>query len=183
MALQINQEIETINKGIVTSPYVRIESYRIDKFVGLFTATVAFYSNAIEASQNQFVYQEDILDPIERDPQPGPISPSIVYNGSQIEYPVISVFSLTVPESVTEDVYEDQTSTRTITYNDFDENGNVVEKTREETVTERVKTGTQTVTKNKIDLSVIGNDPYAWAYGKLKVTLGAVFGSGNIIDC
>ena len=34
MALQINQEIETINKGIVTNPYLRIESYRIDKVLG-----------------------------------------------------------------------------------------------------------------------------------------------------
>ena len=36
MALQINQEIETINKGIVTSPYLRIEAYRIDKILGYF---------------------------------------------------------------------------------------------------------------------------------------------------
>jgi len=183
MALQINQEIETINKGIVSSPYVRIESYRIDKFVGVFTAIIAFYSDAIEASQNQFIYVEDILDPSERVPQPGPISPDIVYNGLQIQYPVVSEFPLTVPESVTEDVYENQTSTRTITYNDFDENGNVVERTREETVTERVKTGTTTVTKNRIDISIVGSDPYSWAYTKLKARLGSVFGEGNIIDC
>ena len=183
MALQINQEIETINKGIVTSPYVRIESYRIDKFVGVFTAIVAFYTDAIEASQNKFVYTEDILDPLERAPQPGPISPNIVYNGNQIEYPVVAEFPLTVEESVTEDVYEDQTSTRTITYNDFDENGNVVEKTREETVTQRVKTGTRTVTKNRIDISIVGSDPYSWAYAKLKIRLGSVFGESNIIDC
>ena len=183
MALQINQEIETLNKGIITNPYVRIEAYRIDKMLGFLIAVVAMYTNKAEADSNSFVYSEDFLDPLTRPSQSGPISPQIIFNDQSIEYPVVNEFPLTVPEEVTEDIYETQEITNTITYNDFDENGDIVEKTREEITTQRVKTGTRTVTKSKIDISVIGNDPYGWSYVKLKTALEEIFGAGNVIDC
>jgi hypothetical protein len=183
MALQINQEIETTNKGIVTNPYLRIETYRIDKMTGFFVATVAMYIDSNDALNNSFVYQEEFVDPLYRKPQTGPISPSLIFNGQNVNYPVVNEFPLTVDESVTEDVYTDETKTRTITYNDFDENGDIIEKTREETYTEKVKTGTRTVNKSRIDITVIGNDPFAWAYGKLKTVYEDIFGQGNVIDC
>lgn len=183
MALRINQEIETLNKGIVTNPYLRIESYRIDKMTGYFSAVVALYVDEADAHSNSFDYQEEMVEPLYRKPQTGPITPDIIYNGQNITYPVGNEFPLTVTESVIEDLYEDQTKTRTVTYFDFDEEGNIVEKTREETYTERVKTGTQTVEKSKIDITIIGNDPYAWAYAKVKAVYEGIFGAGNVIDC
>ena len=183
MALQINQEIETLNKGTVTNPYIRIESYRIDKMLGVLIAVAAMYATKEEATSNSFVYTEDFLDPLNRASQSGPISPSIIFNDQSLEYPVVNEFILGVPEEITADTYEDVENTRTITYNDFDEDGNVVEKTREETYTERVKTGTSTVTKSRIDISVIEGDPYGWAYVKLKIALEEIFGVGNVIDC
>jgi hypothetical protein len=183
MALQINQEIETLNKGTVINPYIRIEAYRIDKMLGVLIAVAAMYQTKEEASSNSFVYSEDFLDPLNRQAQSGPISPSIIFNDQSIEYPVVNEFPLTVPEEITQDVYQKVEGTRTVTYNDFDEDGNIIEKTREETYSERVKTGTETVTKSKIDISVIGEDPYGWAYGKLKIALEGIFGAGNVIDC
>lgn len=183
MALQINQEIETLNKGIITNPYVRIEAYRIDKMLGVLIAVVAMYTNKAEAASNSFVYSEDFLDPLTRAPQPGPISPDIIFNDQPIQYPVVNEFPLITPEEITQDVYETIDMVRTITYNDFDENGDIVERTREEAYTENVKTGTETIIKSKIDISVIGNDPYGWAYGKLKIALEEIFGAGNVIDC
>jgi hypothetical protein len=183
MALQINQEIETINKGIVTNPYLRIESYRIDKILGHFIVSTAMYRDKADADTNKFVYLEDYAQPMNRASQTGPIATMITYNDNSFEYPVVIEFPLSVPENVIEDVYEDQEVTRTITYNDFDENGDIVEKTRTETTVEKVKTGTQEVIKSKIDLSVIGNDPYGWAYSKLKTHYEGIFGAGNVIDC
>ncbi len=183
MALQINQEIETVNRGTVINPYIRIESYRIDKMVGVLIAVAAMYATKDEANSNSFVYTEDFLDPLNRPSQSGPISPSIIFNDQPLEYPVINEFPLTISQDITKDKYETVEKTRTIKYNDFDEDGNVIEKTREEKYTERVKTGTETVTKSRIDISVVGNDPYGWAYGKLKVALEGIFGVGNVIDC
>ena len=183
MALQINQEIETINKGIVTNPYLRIEAYRIDKVLGYFLVTTAMFKDKADADSNKFVYHEDYAQPIDRVAQTGPIATMITYNDDSFEYPVVIEFPLGTSEVVTEDIYEDQDVTRTITYNDFDENGDIVEKTRTETTTERVKTGTHEVTKSRIDISVIGSDPYGWAYAKLKTHYEAIFGTGNVIDC
>lgn len=183
MALQINQEIETINKGIVTNPYLRIESYRIDKVLGYFTVSVAMYRDKADADTNKFVYHEDYAQPIGRASQTGPIATMITHNDNSFEYPVIIEFPLGVPENVIEDIYEDQEVTRTITYNDFDENGDIVEKTRTETTIEKVKTGTHEVTKSRIDLSIIGTDPYSWAYLGVKTHYEGIFGAGNVIDC
>jgi hypothetical protein len=183
MALQINQEIETINKGIVTSPYLRIESYRIDKVLGYLLISCAMFRDKNDADANKFVYHEDFAQPSGRASQTGPIATLITYNDNSFEYPVIIEFPLGTDEVVTEDILEDQEVTRTITYNDFDENGDIVEKTRTETTIEKVRTGTHDVTKSRIDLSVIGSDPYGWAYSKLKTHYEEIFGAGNVIDC
>ena len=54
---------------------------------------------------------------------------------------------------------------------------------RLETTIEKVKTGTHEVTKSKMDISVIGADPYGWAYAKLKTHYEGIFGASNVIDC
>lgn len=183
MALQINREIETLNKGIVPTPYLRIESYRIDKILGYMIVQVALFSSKADADTNKFIYSEDITEPLGRTGQTGPIAVSIGYNDESISYPVLLEFPLTVTEEVSEDIYETQEITNTITYSDFDENGDIVEKTREETTTHRVKTGTRTITKSRIDLSVIDGDPYGWAYTKTKIAYEQIFGVGNLTDC
>ena len=182
MALQINQEIETSNKGIVTAPYLRIESYRIDKVLGYMVVQIALFSNKADADKNKFIYTEDISEPLNRN-QTGPIAVTITYDDEVLQYPVLLEFPLVVSEDISEDIYESQEVTNTITYNDFDENGDIVEKTRQETTTQRVKTGTRTVTKSRIDLSVIGSDPYGWAYTKTKEVYEGIFGTGNVTDC
>jgi hypothetical protein len=98
MALQINQEIETLNKGIVPTPYLRIESYRIDKVLGYMIVQVALFSNKADADTNKFVYSEDITDPLGRTGQTGPIAVSIGYNDESINYPTLLEFPLSVTE-------------------------------------------------------------------------------------
>jgi hypothetical protein len=182
MGLKINKEIETINKGIVSDPYARIESYYIDKAFGIMRISVALFADRDEASMGKFVYHEDILDLIDRAPKGSPIATSIVLDGNSMDYPTIFDLPLSVPEEVTQDIYETQNLVRTVKYYDFDDEGNVVEKTREETYQDRVKVGTESVAKSKIDLSVLGSNPYAWAYDKLKPKLEEIFGVGNVID-
>jgi hypothetical protein len=182
MALQINKEIETINKGALSTSYARIEVYHIDKHIGVMRVSIALYVDKDDADKNKFVYHEDFLDPLNRSSQSGPIPTLINVDGNSINYPTIFDLPLSVDETVTEDEYQTQDLVRTVKYYDFDEDGNVIEKTREETYQDRVKTGTKSVTKSKIDLSVIGSNPYEWAYSKLKPKLEEVFGEGNVID-
>lgn len=182
MALKINREIETTNKGVVVTPYFRIESYHIDKPMGFMVVSAALYVSKEEADGNKFVYHEDITDPLNRPFMPGPIATLITMDGAQLEYPTLFDLPMSVSETLTEDVYETQNLVRTVKYFDFDENGEIIEKTREESYTDRVKTGTRETVKSKIDLSVIGTDPYGWAYSKIKPLLERVFGEGNVID-
>jgi hypothetical protein len=109
---------------------------------------------------------------------PNPVSPQLIYNGEEVEYPTYITFEMYTPVEVEEE-YTD-TETQTETYNTFDEEGNVVESTREITAT---VTRTRTVTKNRIDIELIDGDPYGWAYGKLKEALGEIFGAENLTDC
>lgn len=182
MALKITKEIETTNKGLVTNPYLRIESYHIDKVMGFMVVSVAMFVSKEDSEKGKFIYHEDILDPLNRIPQSGPIATSIIVDGNPIEYPTIFELPLSVTETITQDVYETQNLTREVKYYDFDENGNVVEKVREESYTDRVKTGTEETTKSKIDISVIGSDPYGWAYSQIKTRLEPIFGAGNVTD-
>ena len=181
MALQINQEIETINKGIVTNPYLRVEAYRIDKILGYFLVTTALFRDKADADTNKFVYQEDYAQPIDRAPQTGPIATLITYNDNSFEYPVVIEFPLVVSEVVTEDIYEDQEVTKTITYNDFDENGDEIIAQREEEF-ETITSGSREVQKTLLDLASITGSVYEYSYAKVKEIYSEIFGSENIID-
>lgn len=183
MALRINREIETINKGLVTEAYYRIESYHIDKPTGFMVVSGALYANKQDADESKFTYHEEILDPLNRPYKPGPVATLITLDGSSFEYPTLFDIPISVEETVTEDVFEEKTMTRTVKYFDFDENGEIIEKTREEEYIDRQKTGTKQVVKSKIDLSIVKLDPYKWAYEKIKPALEVAFGQGNVIDC
>jgi hypothetical protein len=158
---------------------VKIESYRINKFAGLYECTVAMFKDLEDAANSKPVYREDIFCDISvRKIHPNPVSPQLIYNGEEVEYPTYITFEMYTPVEVEEE-YTD-TETQTETYNTFDEEGNVVESTREITAT---VTRTRTVTKNRIDIELIDGDPYGWAYGKLKEALGEIFGAENLTDC
>lgn len=182
MAFEIRREIET-NKGAISSSYLRIESYRIDKNLGFMVVSVALFVNKEEADRSTFKYHEDITEPINRFNVPGPIGTMITMDGNTFDYPTLFELPMTVTETVSEDVYETKNLTRSVKYFDFDENGEVIEKTREESYTDRSKVGTNETVKSRIDLSVIGDNPYSWAYSQIKPLLENVFGEGNVIEC
>jgi hypothetical protein len=179
MSIKINQTIESINGGTLTEAVVRIENYRINKFNGKLEITVVMFKNEEEAAKTKLTYVEDGEGDLYFTSEIGPISPNLTYNGQKIEYPTLLIYNLSTPETVTEDVYEERTETRPFTT--FDEDGNVVESTREVKV--RVKNGTREVTKNKIDITVIGDDVYSYAYARIKESFGEIFGASNITDC
>lgn len=179
MAIQINANLTSRNKGELTAAVVKIESYRINKFAGLFECTVAMFKDLEDAANSKPLYKEDIFcDILVRKIHPNPVSPQLIYNGEEVEYPTYITFEMYTPVEVEEEYVEDEVQTET--YNTFDEEGNVVQSTREITVP---VTKNRTVTKNRIDIELINGDPYGWAYNKLKEALGEIFGAENLTDC
>ncbi len=179
MAIQINAPITSLNKGLLTAAVVKIESYRINKFAGLYECTVTMWKDLEDAAKCKPLYKEDIFCEIkDRKIHPYPVSPELVYEGKEVVYPTYITFELYTPVEVDEEYIENED--REETYNTFDDEGNVVQRTR--TVSVPVSK-TRRVTKNKIDISIVENDPYGWAYNKLKEALGEIFGAENLTDC
>jgi hypothetical protein len=179
MAIKITKAFVSPVIGDVTEAVVRIENYRIEKLTGLFHVTVAMFKNEADAEDFKFTYVEDFLEPHLLKKQPPMVVPvAIVVDDVEKTYPTYLQIPFTTPVEVEEDVYENMVTTEV--YSDFDDDGNVVQKTRNITVNQ--KTGTITVTKNKIDMSVIGSDPYTWAYNKIKPYFEDLFGAENLTD-
>ena len=176
MGFIIKQPLET-NQGLLSEAYVRIEMYRVDMFYGLLHATVTMYPSREAAKETFPVYFGEVsLNPSQV------VGVSIVYNGEEIEYPTYFEFPLGNPVEVEVPVYGDITEVKERKYYDFDEEGNIVEKVKEETTVKTIQTGTETITKLKIDINQNNGDIYSLAYSLVKEEFGHIFGNENIID-
>jgi hypothetical protein len=174
MGFIIKQSLET-NQGLLSEAYARIEMYRVDMFYGLLHTTVAMYPSKKAALETFPVYFGEV------NPDPSQvIGVNVLYNGEEIEYPSYLEFPLVKDVEVEYPLYEDVEEIKTSTYYDFDENGEIVKKEREDKVYKNVRSGTQKVIKQKIDIDK-GNI-YLYAYEQVKKEFGKIFGDENIID-
>ena len=176
MGFIIKQALET-NQGFLSEAYVRIERYQVDMFFGTLTATVAMYPSKQAALETFPVYYGEI------NPDPSQvIGVKIVYKGEEMEYPTLFEVPLVDEVEVEVPQYEEVEEIETSTYYDFDEKGEVVEKTREVKNIKRVLTGTQVVSKPKININQNDGKIYEYAYTLIKGYFGEIFGNENIID-
>jgi hypothetical protein len=174
MGFIIKQPIET-NQGLLTEAYARIEMYRVDMFYGLLHATVAMYPSRQIAKDTFPVYFGEVnIHPSQI------VGVSIVYNGEEIEYPTYFELPMVDPVEVEIPIHEDVIESKTSTYYDFDDNGEIVEKTREEETKTTIQTGIQSITKQKININK--ENVYSFAYEEVKKEFGKIFGEENIID-
>lgn len=176
MGFIIKQPLET-NQGLLSEAYVRIEKYEVDMFYGTLTATVAMYPSKQAAIETFPVYFGEV------NPNPSQvIGVKIIYKGEEIEYNTLFEIPLVEEVEVEVPYYEDQEKLETSTYYDFDEKGDIVEKTREVVTTNKVLAGTQVISKPKININVNDGKIYEYAYTLIKGYFGEIFGNENIID-
>ena len=176
MGFTIKQTLET-NQGLLKECYVRIEMYRVEVFYGLLHATVAMYPSrqaAMETVPQYFGEGNPNISQV--------VGVAVVYNGEEIEYPTYFQFPMTTDVEIEMPKYEELTETKTSRYYDFDADGNIVEKVREDVITKTVQVGTETITKQKIDINKGEGNVYAFAYDLVKEEFGKIFGNENIID-
>jgi hypothetical protein len=176
MGFVIKQALET-NQGLLTEAYVRIEMYRVEVYYGILHATVAMYPSRKAAMETVPQYFG------EGNPNPSQvIGVSLVYKGEEMEYPTYFQFPMAEPVEIEVPRFEEVKEVVTSTYYDFDEDGNIVEKTRETEKTKTVQTGTETITKYKISINKNEGKVYEFAYASVKEQFGKIFGDENIID-
>jgi hypothetical protein len=160
---------------LLTEAYARIEMYRVDMFYGLLHITVAMYPSRQVAKDTFPVYFGEV------NPHPSQIvGVSIVYNGEEIEYPTYFEFPMVDPVEIEIPIYEDVVGSKISKYYDFDDNGEIIEKTREEETKTTVQTGTQTIIKQKINVNK--ENVYSFGYDLVKKEFSKIFGDENIID-
>ena len=176
MGFIIKQPLET-NQGLLSEAYVRIEKYQIDMFYGTLLATITMYPSKQAALETFPVYFGEI------NPDPSQvIGVKIVYKDEEIEYPTLLEIPLVTEIDVEVPQYEDREEVKNSVYYDFDESGEIVEKTREVKSVKKVLTGTQIVSKPKININQNNGKIYEYAYNLVKEEFGHIFGNENIID-
>jgi hypothetical protein len=176
MGFIIKQALET-NQGLLSEAYVRIEKYTVDMFYGTLTATVAMYPSKQAAIETFPVYYGEV------NPNPSQvIGVNIIYKEKEIEYTTLFEIPLVKEVDVEIPQFKEVEEVETSTYYDFDESGNVIEKSREQITTKKVSAGTQIITKPKIDINQNDGKIYEYAYSLIKEYFGEIFGNENIID-
>jgi hypothetical protein len=174
MGFLIKQPLET-NQGLLTEAYVRIEMYRVDMFYGLLHTTITMYPNRQVAKDTFPIYFG------ETNPHPSKVvGVNIFYNNEEIEYPTYFEFPMVDEVEIEIPIYEDIIENKISKYYDFDENGDIIEKTKEEEVKITTQIGTQTIIKQKINVNK--ENVYSFAYNLVKEEFGKIFGNENIID-
>jgi hypothetical protein len=176
MGFIIKQPLET-NQGLLTEAYVRIEMYRVEVFYGILHITVAMYPSRQAAKETVPEYFGEV------NPNPSQVvGVSLVHKGEEVEYPTYFEFPMIEPVEIEIPRFEEVKELVTSTYYDFDEEGNIVEQTRETEKTKTVQTGTETITKYKIAIDKNEGKVYEFAYAAVKEEFGKIFGDENIID-
>ena len=176
MGFVIKQSLET-NQGLLNEAYARIEMYRVDVFYGLLHATVAMYPSRQAAMETVPEFFGEV------NPKPSQVvGVSLVYKGEEMEYPTYFQFPMIEPVEIEVPLFEEVNEVVTSTYYDFDDEGNIVEQTRETEKTKMVQTGTEIITKSKISINKNEGRVYEFAYALVKEEFGKIFGDENIID-
>jgi len=176
MGFVIKQALET-NQGLLSEAYVRIEMYRVEVFYGLLHATVAMYPSRKAAMETIPEYYGEV------NPNPSQVvGVSLVYKGEEIEYPTYFQFPMIEPVEIEVPLFEEVKEVITSTYYDFDDEGNIVEQTRETEKINTVQKGTEIITKSKISINKNEGRVYEFAYASVKEEFGKIFGDENIID-
>ena len=104
------------------------------------------------------------------------------YNGVEKEHEWLFTMSFHITdrsEQVTVTTYSSSFSTQDIEYTDFDDDGNEVIKTRQQSI-ETIHTGSTDVVKNRVNLDLMTGSIYTYAYEKIIDEYAKVYGSENI---
>ena len=160
----------------LSSFYVRIENYVLHKTTGDILANTTHYVSK-ESSSGHPIYKEDYigLD------ASGMLNPnytfdSEIYNNS---YPI--EFPLTESVQVEQITYSSSWEDQTVEYIDFDDDGNEISAHRTESI-ETITTGSEMVTKSRININIITGSLFEYTYEKVKNHYKDIFGEGNVKD-
>ena len=172
MAIRITKQIGT-DQGITDEAYLRIEGYEFHKQGGILTVKVSMYLN------------EEAADADVSAEYTGTIRPSLdIKTAKNNTIPTDFSFPLTASIVTTEERVVTEDAVRTVTFQEMDDDGNVISSgSREENYVKSV-TKSIDVVKNVIDIAPItGSSIFEFAYPMVAAKLGEIVGSEYIENC
>tara|TARA_Y100001972_G_C7628641_1_gene315476 strand:+ start:231 stop:773 length:543 start_codon:yes stop_codon:yes gene_type:complete len=178
MGLDISGSLTSKHGDTLEGCYARIDHYGLAKSNGYVTTTVGFYKSKEEAEPHFPIYQEDYAQSD---------ASGLIFGGLKIGpgdeeiFPTYMEFPLTQSEQVVVTTYSASFEDKLVDYIDYDEDGNEVTKQRTQRVA-MMHTGSEEVTKSRINMNLITGSVYEYAYHRVKEALVAQFGASNVND-
>lgn len=176
MGFIVNKKIKTSDGRDIDSFYVRIESYCINRPTGYLFVSTRHYIDQESAKKSHGLYIGDSWD------HSGAISVNISYDDVDFhDFQHGFRYNLTEYVQVPVEVNRSSWSHEPMEYIDFDDDGNEIIKNIVEW-RETITTETEIQTKEKINLDIVGDDIYSYAYNRIIDSYSEIFGSDNIIN-
>lgn len=201
MGLKVNKKIYSPTKGeVFDSIYGRIEMVNYQKQIGRLSYHIQFYTHKNGPEETYPYYFEDnsvsssCVFPVRayfitssEYPSSSILtlddSGSEIY-GVEVELPLYNISYITSSVDVTVPIYEEQDVTESVTYTDYDEEGNLKEYEETNIIgTEMVQVSESIERKTKSDHDLIlSSSIYDVVYDVAKERLEDFFGTGTIED-
>jgi hypothetical protein len=175
--LVTGSQYNTIPWGTLDSMYGRIETYTFYKQEGLIRASVSLFTTPKSAKSNQqiiFNQSPNINGEV--------VGVDIEIGEDIVTYPTSFEIPLTSSAMVTVPTYTHQVTSESINYYDFDENGEVVEKTKWEYHTQSLEIGTQTLEMDVVNVEPLTGNIYPFMYNVITSEFKQIFGENSIIN-
>jgi hypothetical protein len=175
MGLILNLDLET-NQGPTNKLYIRIDTWRINNTVNeIRYSTTSWLDKSYGDKFLRKYYDDELQNSI------GLVTQDVVFydkagsDGIEIHIPNLYTTHPYIEEAIEVDVLEEQKVTKEVPYVSFDEEGNEITLYRTVTNKEKVKVGTDIVTKKVIDYSIPLNNLGEFCYNNLIQALGKSF--------
>ena len=169
----------TENGGLnrqVDSFYVRLENYTVHKTTGDLVVNSTHYI-CKESSSAHPIYKEDYLG-IDAS---GMLLNQFFHEDESYNYGHPFEFPLTESVQVEQTSYSSSFADQVVEYIDFDDDGVEISAYRTESI-ETITTGSEMVTKSKIDINIITGSMFKYAYDVTKNHYKTIFGASNVKD-
>ena len=157
--------------------YVRIENYIVHKTTGDLVVNSTHYTSKEDSLSAHPTYKEDYngLD------ASGMLSNHFLHEDESYNHAYPLEFPLTESVQVEQTTYSSSFSDQVVEYVDFNDDGDEISAYRTESI-ETITTGSEMLTKARIDINIITGSMFEYAYKVTKDHYKSIFGASNVND-
>lgn len=176
MGFLVTGSIFNTTQGQFDCLYGRIDAYSYWRFDGSINAMVVLYEPK-EMKKGNINYPIDNFNV-----ESNVIGVVLEKDGEELQYPTSVKIPVTSSINVNIPIYHTHITSQSINYYDFDESGEVVEKTKWEYTSQSLMVGSQTVEQDILNTEVLTGNVFPYMYNVVTEKFKEIFGEENIIN-